>query len=162
MAAGNGTTCTSNPTLRLALDTNILAYAEGVNGAPRKAAALEIIEKLPADSTFLPVQALGELFHVLVRKAGRRPERARAAILSWQDAFPLIETSPAVLVAAVDLAAQHGLSIWDAVILSATGAAGCRLLLSEDFQAGFTWNGVTVANPFSSPRHALLATLLGA
>ncbi len=130
-----------------------------MNGNPRKKTALEIIEKLPADSTFLPVQVLGELFHVLVRKAGRRPERARAAILSWQDAFPLIETSPAVLVAAVDLAAHHGLGIWDSIIFSAA-AAGCRLLLSEDLQAGFTWNGVTVANPFSPAKHELLAALL--
>jgi predicted nucleic acid-binding protein len=146
--------------VRLALDTNILAYAEGVNGAPRKKTALEIIAKLPTDSTFLPVQVLGELFHVLVRKAGRPPERARGAILSWQDAFPLIETSPAVLVAGTDLAARHNLSIWDAVIFAAAAATGCRLLLSEDLQAGFTWNGVTVANPFSATQHPLLEALL--
>lgn len=148
--------------MRLALDTNILAYAEGVNGAPRKKITLDILDKLPADSCFLPVQVLGELFHVLVRKAGRSPERARAAILSWQDAFPLIETSPLVLLAATDLAAHHGFSIWDAVIFSAAAAAGCRLLLSEDLQSGFTWNGVTVANPFSSVKHELLAAVLGA
>ncbi len=148
--------------MRLALDTNVLVYAEGVNGSPRKKTALEIIEKLPDDSTFLPVQALGELFHVLVRKAGRRPEQARAAILSWQDTFQQIETSPAVLTSAIDLAAQHGLSIWDAVILSAAAAAGCRLLLSEDMQSGFTWHGVTVVNPFAVPRHDLLTALLGA
>jgi predicted nucleic acid-binding protein len=147
--------------MRLALDTNILAYAEGVNGTPGKKAALEIIEKLPAHSTFLPVQVLGELFHVLVRKAGRSPERARAAILSWQDAFPLIETSPAVLVAATDLAAHHGLSIWDSVIFAAAAASGCRLLLSEDLQNGFTWSGVTVANPFLKEKHELLEGLLG-
>ncbi len=146
--------------MRLALDTNILAYAEGVNGAARKKSALDIIAKLPADSTFLPVQVLGELFHVLVRKAGRPPERARAAILSWQDAFPLIETSPAVLVAGSDLAARHGISIWDAVIFAAASAAGCRLLLSEDLQPGFTWNGVTITNPFSAVRHPLLEALL--
>ncbi len=147
--------------MRLALDTNILAYAEGVNGTSRKKAALDIIEKLPEDSTFLPVQVLGELFHVLVRKAGRSPERARAAILSWKDAFPLIETSPAVMLAATDLATHHRLGIWDAVVFSAAAAAGCRLLLSEDLQAGFTWNGVTVANPFSKEKHELLAALLG-
>lgn len=146
--------------MRLALDTNILAYAEGVNGAAKRKAALEIIARLPSDSTFLPVQVLGELFHVLVRKAGRPPERARAAILSWQDAYPLIETSPAVLVAGTDLAARHGLSIWDAVIFAAAVAAGCRLLLSEDLQSGFTWNGATVTNPFSAARHPLLNALL--
>ena len=146
--------------MRLALDTNILAYAEGVNGAPRKKAALDIIEKLPAASTFLPVQVLGELFHVLVRKAGRSREQAREAILSWQDAFLLIETSPAVMLAATDLAAHHAVSIWDAVVLSAAAAAGCRLLLSEDLQSGFTWNGVTIANPFSPVKHELLAAVL--
>jgi predicted nucleic acid-binding protein len=148
--------------MRLALDTNVLAYAEGVNGVAKKRAALEIIEKLPGESTFLPVQVLGELFHVLVRKAGRSPERARAAILSWQDVFPLIETSPAVMLAAADLASHHRLGIWDAVVFSAAAAAGCRLLLSEDLQGGFTWNGVTVTNPFSQEKHELLAAVLGA
>ena len=60
--------------MRLALDTNILAYAEGVNGVARKKATLDIIEKLAPDSTFLPIQVLGELFHVLVRKAKRSPK----------------------------------------------------------------------------------------
>lgn len=146
--------------MRVAIDTNILAYAEGVNGAPLKKTALDVMQGLPPDSTFLPVQALGELFHVLVRKAGWKPDRARIAILGWQDSFPLIETSPPVLNAAIDLAAQHGLSIWDSVILSSAAAAGCRLLLSEDMQTGFTWNGVTVANPFAAVRHSLLAALL--
>ncbi len=147
--------------MRLALDTNVLAYAEGVNGVAKKRITLEILEKLPRERTFLPVQVLGELFHVLVRKAGRSPERARAAILTWQDVFPLIETSPAVMLAAADLATRHLLGIWDAVILSAAAAAGCRLLLSEDLQQGFTCNGVTVTNPFSREKHELLAGLLG-
>lgn len=146
--------------MRLALDTNILAYAEGVNGATRKKTALDIIARLPTESIFLPVQVLGELFHVLVRKAGRPPDRARAAILTWQDAFSLIETSPAILIAATDLSARHGLGIWDAVIFAAAATAGCRLLLSEDLHSGFTWHGVTVANPFSAVRHPLLAALL--
>ena len=148
--------------MRIALDTNILAYAEGVNGAPKKRVTLDMIGKLPVETTFLPVQALGELFHVLVRKAGRSPERARTAILSWQDAFPLIETSPAVLLAAIELAAHHRLGIWDAVILAGAAASGCRLLLSEDIQSGFTWSGVTVTNPFSAARHELLGPWLGA
>lgn len=146
--------------MRLALDTNVLANAEGVNGAAMKSAALTVIRKLPEGTTFLPVQVLGELFHLLVRKAGRSPERARAAILSWQDAFPLVETSPAVMLSAVDLAAHHRLGIWDSVVLSASAATGCRLLLSEDMQDGFTWSGVTVANPFAQTQNVLLAALL--
>lgn len=114
--------------MRVALDTNILAYAEGVNGASRKRSVLKLIERLPQADTFLPVQALGELFHVLVRKARQNPARARKAILGWQDAYQVIETSSEVMLSAADLATDHQLTIWDAVILSAAAAAGCRML----------------------------------
>jgi predicted nucleic acid-binding protein len=144
----------------VALDTNILGYAEGVNGAERKRAAFQLLERLPQDSVLLPVQSLGELFHLLVRKAGRSPEKARRAILGWRDTFSLIDTSAEVLLAAADLATNHQLRIWDAVMLSAAAEAGCRLLLSEDLHEGFTWQGVTVTNPFSAPRHELLAAIL--
>lgn len=146
--------------MRVALDTNILAYAEGVNGSAMKRTALGLVEKLPAGAALLPVQTLGELFNLLVRKAGRAPAKARMAILSWKDAFPLIETSAEVMLAAADLATDHQLSIWDSVILSAAAEAGCRLLLSEDLQEGFTWKGVTVTNPFSTPQHELLSGLI--
>jgi len=146
--------------VRVALDTDFLAYAEGVNGAAMKRTALALVEKLPEDAVLLPVQTLGELFNLLVRKARRTSSGAREAILTWKDAFPLIETSAEVMLAAADLSTDHHLSIWDSVILSAAAEAGCRLLLSEDLQEGFTWKGVTVTNPFSAPRHELLAALL--
>ena len=146
--------------MRVALDTNILAYAEGVNGEDMKRRALELVEKLPESAALLPVQTLGELFNLLVRKAGRAPAKARKAILSWRDAFPLIETSDEVMLGATDLATDHQLSIWDAVVLSATAEGGCRLLLSEDLQEGFTWKGVTVTNPFAPKKHELLTALL--
>ena len=148
--------------MRVALDTNILAYAEGVNGSAMKRVALEFVRKLPEGAVLLPVQVLGELFSLLVRKAGRPPASVRRAILSWQDAFPLIETSAAVMLAAADLATDHQLAIWDAVILAAGAEAGCRLLLTEDLQEGFTWKGITVTNPFSTHRNELLAALLNA
>jgi predicted nucleic acid-binding protein len=146
--------------VRVALDTNILAYAEGVNGAAMKAATLKLVRDLPQASVVLPVQTLGELFNVLVRKAGRAPATARTAILGWRDAFAVADTTPAVMLAAADLATDHRLGIWDAVILACASLAECRLVLSEDLQDGFTWSGTTVANPFATPRHPLLTALI--
>jgi len=97
--------------VKIALDTNVLAYAEGANGAVMRDSALDIIQRLPQESVVLPVQTLGELFNVLVRKVRRRPVRARTAVMSWRDAYPLVETSGSVIVGAMDLAAEHGLSI---------------------------------------------------
>lgn len=147
--------------MRIALDTNVLAYAEGINGTERRDAALALIRRLPQEATVVPVQVLGELFNVLVRKGGKSRIDARDALQSWRDTFPVVETSPEVMVAAADLATDHQLGIWDAVILSAASQSACRLLLSEDLQEGFTWAGVTVVDPFSSPQHALLHALLG-
>jgi predicted nucleic acid-binding protein len=145
---------------RIAIDTNVLAYAEDTNGAARKCAALDILSKLSSESTLIPVQVLGELFNVLVKKARRSRRNAERAVLSWGDAFPLIDTSSSVSLAAMMLANDHQLGIWDAVILAAAADAGCRLLLSEDLQEGFTWSGVTVTNPFSATRHPLLEAML--
>ena len=146
--------------MNVAVDTNVLAYAEGLNDSAKKDAALAVLENLLPESTFVPVQALGELFAVLVRKARRSPAAAAVAVQSWGDVFPLIESSSDVLLAATSLADAHAVGIWEAIILSAASEARCRLLLSEDLQDGFTWRGVTVVNPFSSARHPLLSVLL--
>jgi len=146
--------------MTVALDTNVLVYAEGLNGARSRTTTLQLLQRLPPDRTFVPVQVLGELFAVLVRKARRSRSLAAKAVLSWGDAFPLIETSTDVLLMATDLAAAHELGIWDAVVMAAAADGGCRLLLSEDLQDGFTWHGVTVVNPFAATRHPLLEGLL--
>jgi predicted nucleic acid-binding protein len=147
--------------VRVSLDTNILAYAENLNGVERRDNTLDLLRRLPQDAVVIPVQALGELFNVLVRKAGKPRADARKSLLEWRDTFAVVETSPEIMLTAADLATDHHFSIWDAVILSAASRAGCRLLLSEDLQDGFTWAGVTVVNPFASPRNPLLEELLG-
>jgi predicted nucleic acid-binding protein len=144
--------------VKAALDTNILVYAEGVNDAEKKKVAWELLEKLPDDAV-IPVQALGELFQVLVCKAGRTPADARLAVSRWSYAFPLVETSASILLAAADLATRQ-ISLWDAVILSAVAEAGCSILLSEDMQEGFVWRNVMIVNPFSKAPHPLLKALL--
>ena len=143
------------------LDTNVLAYAEGANDVRRQAAALEVVAALPAGAAMVPVQVLGELFRVLTAKAKRPSDQARAAVLSWRDAMAVRDTSAAALLAAMDLVVDHRLSIWDALILAVAAESGCRLLLSEDLQEGFTWRGVTVVNPFAPAWHPLLVNLVG-
>jgi predicted nucleic acid-binding protein len=145
--------------MSIAVDTNILAYAEGINGEARQAEARAVLQRLP-ETAVVPLQALGELFNVLTRRAGWSADRARAAILAWRDSWALAPTSEPAMLSAVDLAADHRLSIWDSVMLSVASEAGCRLLLSEDLQDGFSWGGVTVANPFAVQQHPLLDSLL--
>lgn len=142
--------------MRIALDTNILAYAEGVGDETRCATAIRLIEQLPTDFVVLPVQTLGELFRVLVGNAKRAPALVRGAVLTWADAFEVAESSLTAFQAAMDLTIDHGFQIWDALIMSVAAENRCRLLLTEDLQSGFIWRGITVINPFNLPSSPLL------
>ena len=146
--------------MRIALDTNILAYAEGVGDKARCKMARMLLEQLPVESILLPAQTLGELYRVLTGKARRKAVPARNAILGWADSFEVADSTWTAFQSAFDLAADHDLQIWDALILSVAAENRCRMLLSEDLHDGFTWRGVTVLNPFAMPQNPLLASVV--
>ena len=148
--------------MRVALDTNVLAYAEGIGDETRCSAAITLVDQLPPGLVLLPAQTLGELYRVLTGKAKREAAEVREVILGWADSFEVADSSWTAFQSALDLSADHGVQIWDALILSIAAENHCRLLLSEDFQNGFTWRGLTVVNPFATPRSRLLASLLPA
>lgn len=147
---------------RIALDTNVLAYAEGIGDTRRSKAARRLVSRLPASLVVLPAQVLGELHRVIVGKARRTPAEAKSAIIGWADAFDVADSTLDAMRGALDLATDHRMPIWDALILSVAADQKCRLLLSEDFQHGFTWRGVTLLDPFKSPQDPLLAAVLEA
>jgi predicted nucleic acid-binding protein len=123
--------------VRAAVDTNILAYAEGVNGFEPRQAALGILRRLPTRATVIPVQALGELYNVLACKTGRSAAESRTSVMAWTTTYPTANTTRSALVAAAELAAAHRLGIWDSLILAVAAENGCGLLLSEDLQDGY-------------------------
>jgi len=146
--------------MRFAIDTNVLAYAEGLGDEFRCGIALELIQKLPGDAGVLPAQVLGELSRVLTTQAKRSTLLARDAVLAWADTFEVADSTWFAFQAALDLTVDHQLQMWDALILAVAAEQHCRILISEDFQDGFTWRGVTVVNPFASESSPLLAGLL--
>lgn len=133
--------------MKLAVDTNIFVDAEGVNGPAQALSARKLIADLPVGGTVVPIQVMGELFNVLTRKGQFSPQKAVSVVAELRAIFRTADTTSAGMVAALELAEQHGLNIWDAIILSVSASAGCRLLLSEDMQHGFEWRGVTIINP---------------
>ena len=146
--------------MRIALDTNILAYAEGIGDGARQQASLDLIRKITPPRVVIPAQCLGELFRVLTGKARRDAASAQEAVLGWTDAYETADSTWTAFQSAMDVAANHNLQIWDALILAVAAEQRCRLLLSEDMQPGFTWRGVTVVNPYQEPKHHLLQTML--
>ncbi len=146
--------------MRVALDTNLLVYAEGLNDAARMDAARQLLRRLPAPSIIIPVQVLGELSRVMRRKSGLPRGESAARVDRWRSDYQTADTTAAAFADAAEMSLKHDVDIWDAVVISAALHTSCALLLSEDFQDGFVWRGVTVANPFAARLHPLLASAL--
>ena len=146
--------------MRVAFDTNILAYAEGIGDSARQQASLDLIRMLPPSLVVLPAQCLGELFRVLTGKARRDAASAQEAVLGWADAYETADSTWTAFQSAMSVVANHNLQVWDALILAVAMEQRCRLLLSEDMQHEFTWHGVTVVNPYQEPNHHFLQALL--
>lgn len=145
---------------KIALDSNILSYAEGINDAERQSLALACIAQLDFAHVAIPIQALGELYRVLVRKGGYTSSLAREIVMQWRDLSQVLETNDTAFQAAMNLAVEHHFQIWDAIILAVCAESGCTCLLSEDMQAGFVWRSVEIINPLTATGMERLQALL--
>ena len=148
--------------MRVALDTNVLVYAEGFGDDVRCQSAGELIAKFKPTDLIVAVQVLGELSRVLTSKMKKSGSEVRDLLLSWSDGVVVADTTWSSFQSAMDLSVDHQISMWDALILAVAAENKCRLLLSEDFQNGFTWRGVTIVNPFETKAkpYKLLASAL--
>jgi predicted nucleic acid-binding protein len=131
------------------LDTNILLYS--ISGDPAEAAKRDIaIALLDADDIALSVQVLQE-FYVQATRVTRPdalPHEIAAGLIRTWLRFKIQETTLPVALGALDIKVTHRLSYWDAAIVAAARALGCRELLSEDMSHGQEVEGVLIVNPF--------------
>lgn len=138
----------SGPTF---VDTNILVYAFAGTGDERHAVARTVVgDLLERQNAALSVQVLKEFYAVATRKLGKPlPARKAASIIrDLMLACHVTDDTQQLLERALDLAATYSLSIWDASIVAAAEAAGCREVCKEDPAHGATIGSVRIANPF--------------
>jgi predicted nucleic acid-binding protein len=131
------------------LDTNVLLYS--ISRDPAEAGKREIAEGLlDAEDMALSVQVLQE-FYVQATRATRTdalPHDIAAGLIRTWMRFKVQEITLPVMLGALEIKAAHRLSYWDAAIVAASRALGCRELLSEDMAHGREVEGVRIVNPF--------------
>jgi predicted nucleic acid-binding protein len=144
----------------------VLVYAEAIGSLPsdreKAESARRLLEKLVATGIrpVIALQSLAELHRVLVRKGGFQPRAAEQKLLIWRETSQVMASEEPIFDNALELASDHHFQIYDSIVFAAAVHARCDLLLSEDMQDGFSWRGVTVANPFAVPLEPRLARLL--
>lgn len=151
-----------NASALIAIDTNVLVYAEGLGDVPRVNRARALFGRFEAGQLILPVQAAFEFLQVLIRKEKLPRERAVLSLDVWRKSLFVFSPTVDVVGLAAELVRDHQIQVFDAVILATAHLAGASLLVSEDMADGFSWRGVTVVNPFATPLHPTLQETLDA
>jgi predicted nucleic acid-binding protein len=132
------------------VDTNVLIYGEDGADAAKQAVALGWLRELWLHRRGrLSVQVLHEFYVNATRKIRQpmSPGDARAEVRRyqrwqpWPNDHATVETAWAV-------ESRYSLSYWDALIVAAAQAQGCRYLLSEDLQHEQQIDSVQIINPF--------------
>ena len=124
-------------------DTNILVYA--FLDATKRERALEVL----SEGGLISIQVLNEFTNVALKKRKRSWPEIETAVGVIRARFPkVILLTVEIHAAAVVLAREHGLSIYDALIVAAALEAGCDTLFSEDMQHQRAFGGMRIVNPF--------------
>lgn len=96
----------------------------------------------------LSTQVLQEYCNVALRKLKLSPQYIRAQ-LDLYEQFEVIQATPCIIRAGLDLQQTRRIAFYDAIVLATAQTAGCDLLLSEAMNTGETVGGVRIVNPFS-------------
>jgi predicted nucleic acid-binding protein len=132
------------------VDTNVLVYARDTSEGDKQAKADAWMNHLwRARLGRLSIQVLHEFDITVTQKLqpGLDREIAREEVrdlLTWR---PLL-LDRTITEGAWGVQDSHGLSWWDALIVSAAQVAGCRYLLTEDLNDGQHYEDLVVVSPF--------------
>jgi predicted nucleic acid-binding protein len=130
-------------------DTNILLYSISRDGAEAEKRE-RAVALLDGEDGALSVQVLQEFYVQATRPTRRQPlshDIATGLIRRWSR-FRVQEINLSILGAALEIRATHHFSYWDAAIIAAARALGCRELYTEDMSHGRQIAGVLIINPF--------------
>ena len=130
------------------IDTNILVYAEASDEPAKQRIALDLLKQLfETTSGVLSTQVLQEYCNVAIKKL-KLPAAHIRAQLDLYEQFEVVQVTPAIIRAGLDLHQTRSVSFYDAIVLASAQTTGCSVLLSEDMNAGENVGGVRIVNPF--------------
>ena len=132
------------------IDTNIFVYTFDSRSPAKKSRALALIQKaLESGRGIISYQVIQEFLNVAGKKF-KIPLNVQDQRLYLEEVLsPLCEIFPSTgfYRRGIDISDRYGYSFYDSLIIAAALTAGCRILYSEDLQAGQNIEGLTIVNP---------------
>ena len=132
------------------LDTNILVYAFDSSCPEKQRCAQSCIQDgLLQENSVVSPQVLSEFFVVVTRKIAKPISTSGAMeIIETLKSLVAVDIDYAMVVRAIQAQMKFKISYWDGQIIAAAERAQCKRILSEDLNAGQTYWGIQVENPF--------------
>lgn len=131
------------------IDTNVLIYAEAGDAPAKQQLALTLLKQLYESAQgVLSTQVLQEYCNVALKKLKLPAQHVRAQLELYEQ-FEIVQVSPAIIHAGLDLHQTRSIGFFDAIIMASAHAAGCAVVYSEDLNAGEVMAGVRIVNPFT-------------
>ena len=133
------------------VDTNVFVYAYDASSGEKGVKARALLSRLwESGQGCVSLQVLTELFVTLTRKVpSPLGSREAARIVEGLSAWRLHEPDRQDLLAAIEIHTSSRVSLWDALILQSARRTGCSILWTEDLNAGQSFSGLVVRNPFA-------------
>jgi len=134
------------------IDTNVLVCAHDRRSFEKQGQAIEVLHRLQISGAGrLSAQCLAEFYVAATR--GAQPILSAAEAAQQVDrlarAFRVFDVTPMIVLEATRGAREHRMAYWDAQIWAAARLNQVPLVLSEDFSAGSSVEGVTFMDPFA-------------
>lgn len=136
-------------TARCFADTNLFLYAASKDPADagRKTVARELLGK---EDIGISAQVLQEFAHnaSAKKRLGLEAEETETILHAMLE-YPVLPVTGELVLEAFALQQRCQISYWDAAIVAAARSLGCKILYTEDLNAGQDYGGVVAQNPFT-------------
>ncbi len=133
---------------KIFIDTNLFVYSIDQKEPEKKEQARQILKKIVnIHQPVISTQVIKEFYVVATTKLKAEQLIVKNIIHNFRN-MEVVNNDLELIEQAIDISVISKLSFWDSLIIAAAEKANCEFVFSEDFNAGQTYRGVMVVDPF--------------
>lgn len=133
---------------KIFIDTNLLVYTLDKKDKNKQKKARKILKKIvESHQPVISTQVIKEFYVVATKKLKASQIIVKNIVHNLRN-MEIVHNDLELIEQAIDISVISQLSFWDSLIIAAAEKANCEFVFSEDLNAGQSYRGVVVLNPF--------------
>ena len=133
---------------KIFIDTNLFVYSIDQGEPEKKEKARAILNKIiDSHQPVISTQVIKEFYVVATTKLKAQQLIVKSIIHNFRN-MEVVNNDLDLIEQAIDISVISQISFWDSLIIAAAEKANCEFVFSEDLNAGQTYRGVMVIDPF--------------